>query len=89
MWVKANGGALLSDDGRTAQLNDPKVIEALTTTAGIVQANGGWGKLKSLPDSFDFFGAKSQFARTSWARSRWRTGTSTCSPSPRPTSTSR
>jgi multiple sugar transport system substrate-binding protein len=63
MWVKANGGALLSDDGRTAQLNDPKVVEALTTTAGIVQANGGWGKLKSLRDSFDFFGAKNQFAR--------------------------
>ena len=63
MWVKANGGALLSDDGRTAQLNDPKVVEALTTTAGIVQANGGWNKLKSLRDSFDFFGAKNQFAR--------------------------
>jgi multiple sugar transport system substrate-binding protein len=63
MWVRANGGALLSDDGKTAQLNDPKVVEALTTTAGIVQANGGWDKLKSLRDSFDFFGAKNQFAR--------------------------
>jgi hypothetical protein len=63
MWVKANGGALLSDDGKTAQLNDPKVVEALTTTAGIVQANGGWNKLKSLRDSFDFFGAKNQFAK--------------------------
>jgi multiple sugar transport system substrate-binding protein len=63
MWVKANGGALLSDDGKTAQLNDPKVVEALTTTAGIVQADGGWNKLKSLRDSFDFFGAKNQFAK--------------------------
>ena len=63
MWVKANGGALLSDDGKTAQLNDPKVVEALTTTAGIVQASGGWNKLKSLRDSFDFFGAKNQFAK--------------------------
>jgi multiple sugar transport system substrate-binding protein len=63
LWVKANGGALLSEDGRTAQLNDPKVVEALTTTAGIVQASGGWGKLKSLRDSFDFFGAKNQFAK--------------------------
>jgi multiple sugar transport system substrate-binding protein len=63
MWVKANGGALLSDDGKTAQLNDPKVVEALTTTAGIVQADGGWNKLKGLRDSFDFFGAKNQFAR--------------------------
>jgi multiple sugar transport system substrate-binding protein len=63
MWVKANGGALLSDDGKTAQLNDPKVVEALTTTAAIVQANGGWDRLKGLRDSFDFFGAKNQFAR--------------------------
>ena len=63
MWVKANGGALLSDDGKTAQLNDPKVVEALTTTAGVVQADGGWNKLKSLRDSFDFFGAKNQFAK--------------------------
>ena len=63
MWVRANGGAMLSDDGKTAQLNDPKVVEALTTTAGIVQADGGWNKLKSLRDSFDFFGAKNQFAK--------------------------
>jgi len=54
---------MLSDDGKTAQLNDPKVVEALTTTAGIVQADGGWNKLKSLRDSFDFFGAKNQFAK--------------------------
>jgi multiple sugar transport system substrate-binding protein len=63
LWVKANGGALLSDDGKKAQLNDPKVVEALTTTAGIVQADGGWNKLKGLRDSFDFFGAKNQFAK--------------------------
>lgn len=44
-------------------MNDPKVVEALTTTAGIVQADGGWGKLKSLRDSFDFFRAKNQFAQ--------------------------
>jgi multiple sugar transport system substrate-binding protein len=63
MWAKANGGALLSDDGKTAQLNDPKVVEALATTAGIVQASGGWNRLKSLRDSFDFFGAKNQFVK--------------------------
>jgi multiple sugar transport system substrate-binding protein len=63
MWVRANGAALLSDDGRTAKLNDPKVVEAVTATAGVVQANGGWSKLKGLRDSFDFFGAKNQFAK--------------------------
>jgi multiple sugar transport system substrate-binding protein len=63
MWVRANGGSMLSDDGRTAQLDDPKVVEALTTTAGVVQASGGWDRLKALRDSFDFFGAKNQFVK--------------------------
>jgi multiple sugar transport system substrate-binding protein len=54
---------MLSDNGKTAHLNDPKVVEALTTTAGIVQASGGWDRLKSLRDSFDFFGAKNQFVK--------------------------
>jgi hypothetical protein len=49
---------MLSDDGKTAHLNDPKVVDAVATTAGIVQASGGWNRLKSLRDSFDFFGAK-------------------------------
>jgi multiple sugar transport system substrate-binding protein len=62
LWVKANGGALLSDDGKKAQLNDPKVVEALTTTAGIVQASTSSGPRTSSP-------------RTSWSPSRWRTGT--------------
>jgi multiple sugar transport system substrate-binding protein len=76
MWVKANGGAMLSDDGKTAQLNDPKMVEALATTAGIVQASGGWNRLKSLRDSLDFFGAKNpaaacQFAKTMTEASTW------------------
>jgi multiple sugar transport system substrate-binding protein len=63
MWARANGASLLSDDGRTARLDDPKVVEALETTVGLVQANGGWSKLKGLRDSFDFFGAKNEYAR--------------------------
>jgi multiple sugar transport system substrate-binding protein len=63
MWVRANGASMLSDDGRTARLDDPKVREALEATVGIVEANGGWSKLKGLRDSFDFFGAKNEYAR--------------------------
>jgi multiple sugar transport system substrate-binding protein len=63
MWVRANGANLLSPDGRTAMLSDPKVVEALEATVGLVQANGGWSKLKGLRDSFDFFGAKNEYAR--------------------------
>jgi multiple sugar transport system substrate-binding protein len=62
MWARANGAALVSDDGRTARLNDPKVVQALEYTVGLINAQGGWAKFKSFRDSFDFFGAKNQFA---------------------------
>lgn len=62
LWARANGARLVSDDGRTAQLNDPKVIEALEFTVGLVEAQGGWSDFKSFRDSFDFFGARNQFA---------------------------
>jgi multiple sugar transport system substrate-binding protein len=62
MWARANGAALVSDDGKTANLTDPKVVEALTFTVSLINAQGGWGKFKSFRDSFDFFGAKNQFA---------------------------
>ncbi|MGK5683226.1 ABC transporter substrate-binding protein [Actinoplanes sp. URMC 104] len=62
LWARANGAALVSDDGRTAKLTDPKVVEALEFTVGLVNAQGGWARFKSFRDSFDFFGAKNQFA---------------------------
>ncbi|MEV0582078.1 hypothetical protein [Nonomuraea sp. NPDC050310] len=62
LWAKANGADLLSADGRTAQLNHPKVVEALTFAAGIYTAQGGFAKVKALRDSADFFGKGNQFA---------------------------
>ncbi|WP_433222865.1 extracellular solute-binding protein [Dactylosporangium sp. CS-047395] len=62
MWAKANGADLVAADGRTAQLDDPKVVEALTYTTDLVKAQGGWSAFKSFRDSFDFFGAKNEFA---------------------------
>jgi len=62
LWARANGAALASDDGRTARLTDPKVVEALSYTVGLIKAQGGWVRFKSFRDSFDFFGARNQFA---------------------------
>jgi multiple sugar transport system substrate-binding protein len=62
MWAKANGVDILSDDGRTANLDDPKVVAALEYTVGLLDAQGGWGKVKAFRDSFDFFGEKNPFA---------------------------
>ncbi|HEY0700735.1 MAG TPA: extracellular solute-binding protein [Micromonospora sp.] len=62
MWAKANGVDMLSADGKTANLADPKVQEALQTGLKLIQDQGGWGKFKSFRDTFDFFGAQSPLA---------------------------
>ncbi|PFG39964.1 carbohydrate ABC transporter substrate-binding protein (CUT1 family) [Georgenia soli] len=62
LWAHANGTDLISEDGRTAQLNDPKVVEALEWAISIYDAQGGFPAVKAFRDSADFFGAGNQFA---------------------------
>ncbi len=62
LWAKANGAELISEDGRTAQLDDPAVIEALEFAVSIYDAQGGFSKVKAFRDSADFFGEGNQFA---------------------------
>ncbi|HWM72403.1 MAG TPA: extracellular solute-binding protein, partial [Nocardioides sp.] len=62
VWAKAYGVDMLSKDGKTANLDDPKLVAALEYSVGLIDAQGGWGSFKSFRDSFDFFGAKNQFA---------------------------
>lgn len=62
LWVHANGGALISEDGRTAQLDSPEVVEALEFAVGLYDAQGGFGAVKAFRDSADFFGDGNQFA---------------------------
>jgi multiple sugar transport system substrate-binding protein len=62
LWAHANGVDLLSEDGRTAQLNDPAVVEALTWAVGVYDEQGGFPKVKAYRDSADFFGEGNQFA---------------------------
>jgi multiple sugar transport system substrate-binding protein len=62
LWAHANGVDILSEDGRTAQLNDPAVVEALTWAVGIYDEQGGFAKVKAYRDSADFFGEGNQFA---------------------------
>lgn len=62
LWAMANGAELLSSDGKTANLDDPKAVEALEFAAGIYASQGGFGAVKAFRDSADFFGAGNQFA---------------------------
>lgn len=60
LWAMANGASLLSEDGRTAQLNDPKVVEALEFAASLHEAAGGRQDFIAFRDTWDFFGAENQ-----------------------------
>jgi multiple sugar transport system substrate-binding protein len=62
LWAKSNGADLLSADGKTAQLNDPAVVEALEFAVGIYNEQSGFGTVKAYRDTADFFGAGNQFA---------------------------
>jgi multiple sugar transport system substrate-binding protein len=62
LWAKANGADLISEDGKTAQLDDPAVVEALEFAVGIYDAQGGFSDVKAYRDSADFFGEGNQFA---------------------------
>ncbi|MGC4805773.1 extracellular solute-binding protein [Micromonospora sp. DT233] len=74
MWAKANGFDMLSADGRTANLTDPKLAETLQVGLDLIAAQGGWGKFKSFRDTFDFFGVKSPLAQNQiavWPMEEW------------------
>ncbi|MEV4661943.1 extracellular solute-binding protein [Micromonospora echinofusca] len=74
MWAKANGVDMLSADGTEANLDDPKVVEALTTGVRLIQDQAGWGKFKSFRDTFDFFGAQNPLAKNqivAWPMEEW------------------
>ena len=62
LWVAGAGGALISDDGKTAQLDSPEAVDALTWAVGIYEDQGGFSAVKAFRDSADFFGEGNQFA---------------------------
>jgi multiple sugar transport system substrate-binding protein len=62
LWVQANGGELVKDDGEP-NLNDPKAVEALEFTLSMVKDQGGWSNFKTFRDTFDIFGEKNQYTK--------------------------
>lgn len=57
LWATANGATIVKEDG-APNLNDPKAVEALDFTLGLVNDQGGWTSFKSFRDAFDIFGEK-------------------------------
>lgn len=62
LWVRAGGGQMISEDGRTVSLDSPEVVEALEWAVSIYEEQGGFGDVKAFRDSADFFGSGNQFA---------------------------
>ena len=65
LWAKANGASIISDDGKTSQLEDPKVAEALQFAASLISAHGNGPAFFDFrtngPGGVDFFGPDNQF----------------------------
>jgi len=74
LWAHANGAQLLSSDGKTAHLDDPKAVEALAYTKSLIDEQGGWSKFKTFRDTWDFFGKNNQVAKDqvgAWPMESW------------------
>jgi len=57
----ANGGRFLSPDGRTAELNDSRIVEALQWTTDLYDAMGGAAEVNAFKKGFQNFGAQDPF----------------------------
>ena len=76
LWAKSNGAELLSSDGRNAQLNDPKVVEALEWAVGIYDAQGGFSTVKAVRETRPTSSVRATSSpRTPSVPCRWSSGT--------------
>ena len=62
MWFEVFGGGTNDETGKPT-LDDPKNVEALTWMKQVMDAQGGFAKVKSFKDTWDVFGDKNQFVQ--------------------------
>lgn len=64
LWAKINGVDILSEDGKTSNLDDPKVAEALTFARDLIQDHGTAAEFFAAREALspDFFGAGNPIA---------------------------
>ena len=74
LWAKAYGVDILSKDGLTAHLNDPRAIKALTYAVSLIRAQGGYNAFLAFRNTWDFFGSDNQVAKNqvgAWPMEDW------------------
>lgn len=62
LWLLGLGGKIVDSNGKPT-LDDPANIYPLETMKKIADAQGGYAKMKSFTDSFDFFGDNNQYVK--------------------------
>src|SRR3954469_11862296 len=62
LWVLRYGGQLVGSDGKPT-LDNSKNVTGLEVLKKIVDAQGGYAKVKSFSDTFDTFGDNNQFVK--------------------------
>jgi multiple sugar transport system substrate-binding protein len=62
LWLLSYGGRLADETGKPA-LDDPNNAKALAYLKELTDAQGGFAKVKSFSDAFDFFGKGNQFVK--------------------------
>ncbi len=60
LWMLGLGGQIIGEDGAPT-LDNPNNLKAIDLLKQLTDAQGGYAKVKSYTDSFDFFGDKNQF----------------------------
>lgn len=60
LWGTGNGGSFLSDDGKTATFDDPKVVDALQWGVDAYDRQGGYQKFQAVATTWQ---GDEQFAR--------------------------
>jgi multiple sugar transport system substrate-binding protein len=74
LWAKAFGVDVLSKDGLTPHLNDPRAVAALTYAVSLIDAQGGYNSFTAFRNTWDFFGSGNQVAKDqvgAWPMESW------------------
>ena len=70
LWFTAFGGRTNDETGKPA-LDEPNNVAALTWMKDLMDAQGGYAKVKSFKDSMDVFGDKNQYVQDQVAVQAW------------------
>lgn len=62
VWILALGGRLVDKTGKPT-LDDPRNVYPLELLKRITDAQGGYAKMKSFTDTFDYFGDNNQYVK--------------------------